>query len=228
MPVTATAQILSEEELNLLCEDLYAEDEAKISDPHKAWDSFTIKVCSGCLRDLNWPSPKVGFWSSPVPCPECGRWYFTECRNNASPLLTNVIPGRDTSIVNSNDASLQGDSHTQPSEDKEQLSENSCLKERRSKVRHRAARLVTGVPLTDAMQPTRMAMHATIDNVSTCGMKLVVAGDIEVPRFLLDFAPIGLANVQLLADIRWRHYENGVTELGCQFLHDLGTSLPLR
>ena len=80
---TAPSQ-LTEAEIDFLC-SVGTSSHRPLPTPNPL--SAVIGPCLGCGRDLQWAVPTAGLWASPVPCPECGRWHYTQGRNDCAPNL---------------------------------------------------------------------------------------------------------------------------------------------
>ncbi|MCA9240269.1 MAG: hypothetical protein KDA37_08720 [Planctomycetales bacterium] len=65
-------------------------------------------------------------------------------------------------------------------------------------------------------------------NVSTGGMELLCK-EIALPcSLIVDFTPAGVVGQQMLARVAWSDSFTDYTKLGCEFLHALGSPLPVK
>ena len=191
-----------------------------------SWDSeySEIERCGGCYRLLGWPSPRASLWAAPVGCPECGRYYFAEGRNEASPrLLASQVAGfqSDFDLPANPDIIETGHLVTNL------VGVNRQLHERRRYIRYTINQRVISVPLDQAAHPTQVAQEAKLVDLSATGAKLRVEGAWEAPLVLIDFSSLGLPDVQFMASVQWNQANNGKCEIGCQFMIGPDGRLPL-
>ncbi|MCA9240606.1 MAG: PilZ domain-containing protein [Planctomycetales bacterium] len=178
----------------------------------------SLHKCGSCDKTLQWPLPEDGCWASPMACPKCGRWYFSQCRNE-----TQLVIQRDR---------LTGDQEPESANDpahalSKLIREAPTQADRRREPRHLVELEITIVPLSDLARPMGECHKAAVTNLSYIGAELKSAKNIESEFLLLDFSNLGLEGVQLIAQVRWRVLDCGHYRLGCEFVNDIGAPLPV-
>lgn len=190
--------------------------------PPKVSESHLIGNCAGCARDLPWPTPRSGFWAAPVPCPQCGRVYFTEARNHSSVKLDQPGSVPTTTTVTALQDIASGDANSAGAEIVSEFFGADCVThERRRSIRYALSAPVVVVPLDSEGRPIAEAYDMTLLNISTGGVGLMRTGEAIGERLVIDFAIAGYPGVQAVGEVRWRSEAYGVTKLGCEFVHPL-------
>lgn len=191
--------------------------------------AVTLDHCHSCQLPLPWPLPVAGQWASPVACPQCHRWYFTETRNHSTPELTIPIESRESST------DVQSWNQSQPSVSAKVASIIAKLfgecfvhEERRGFIRYALSLPIVAVPLNEKGLPVAEAFGLSILNFSAGGCLLLADNQVENPLLLLDFSSADCLGIQLLARIlRQETCDTGI-KVGCEFLHSPDESLPFR
>ncbi|TWT32381.1 hypothetical protein KOR34_41440 [Posidoniimonas corsicana] len=175
-----------------------------------------IGKCCGCRRRLDWPSPQPGAWASPVDCPQCGRWYYTEARNAAAPRLRR-------------DCLPTPDAFTQQQSERVVSSVESALQQtdRRSEPRTTTDRTLTVVPLDATLASPRLAVEARLLNVSPSGCCVELSKPHEAAYLLIDCGSVGFPGIQVLGEVRWTQADGAAHRLGCEFRFGESGELPL-
>lgn len=162
--------------------------------------------------------PEDGAWASPMACPQCGRWYYSQCRNQTRLTI------------------LSNAAHTAPDETfasdlVQQLSDLMVnapnQPERRKEIRRQVDLKVIIAPLSKSAAPLAECREVTITNLSSIGAELQSREDITTEFVLIDLTRLGMGAVQLIARVCWRVIDSGHYRVGCEFLNNLGAPLPL-
>lgn len=192
------------------------------SDPDRQNLPMTIMIgrCLGCERRLPWPSPKPGFWASPVPCPQCGRWYYTETHNRAAPILQAGELGTPHGL--SGQYGARGMQHVD-----RLLSDQLGGTERRGDNRQEVRVRLPAVPLTASLESPCEVIEVRLLNLSPVGCCLQLSEPLSVAYLLLDFSVVGLPGFQALASVRWLETNATETRVGCKFLLSPEGELPI-
>lgn len=190
--------------------------------------SQLIGTCGGCRRDLPWPTPRAGLWAAPVACPQCGRWYFTEGRNDSQPELTGrAISEQSRNETLANLVQRQSDSIARLLD--HLVSSGTYLgPERRRSTRINLSQPVVTVPLGRDARPISEAEDQTLCDLSEGGAGLLGESAVEPTLVLIDFSPCASPGLQLLARVAWRETKGSYARTGCEFLHDPTRALPLK
>ena len=191
--------------------------------------TVTLEKCHSCQLSLPWPLPVVGQWASPVACPRCHRWYFTQTRNHATPeLVIQFEPVPAKAVVQKSDKAP----HTIPTKVAYIIAKlfGDCFvhEERRNSVRYAMSLPIVAAPLNENGLPEAEAFQLTILNLSAGGCLLLADQYVEYPLLMLDFSSANCVGIQLLARIVRQETSGVGTKLGCEFLHDSDEGLPFK
>ncbi|TWT85261.1 hypothetical protein Pla123a_00680 [Posidoniimonas polymericola] len=182
--------------------------------------TIMIGRCLGCERRLPWPAPKPGYWAAAVPCPECGRWYYTEAHNHTLPVLR--LGDQRTPQGLAEQYSPAGMSELERA-----LGSLVPSDDRRGDDRHEVRVNLPAVPLTESLESPCEVLEVRLVNLSPVGCCLQLNEPLSVAYLLLDFSVVGFPGFQALAAVRWLETKSGVTKVGCKFLLGSGGDLPL-
>jgi hypothetical protein len=193
--------------------------------------SLLISRCDGCLRPLEWPTPRAMSWVSAVACPQCGRHYFTEGRREGGPSLTKVgqpNPPLEESLVDIGSRPLVHFERPATTRLVKQLVGNGQqTNERRRHVRFRINKPVVAAPLDEQARPLDHAIECTLCDISVSGLSLIVEGSWDAPYVLVDFSELGQPGTQFIARVQWQNHNFKTTHLGCKFVLQPDGALPL-
>ena len=180
-------------------------------------ETALIGRCLGCERSLSWPVPKPGRWAAPVACPQCHRWYYTDARNDVTPVLRPDGLGSADRL-----AAQYSPQELGP------LQGSGGFQERRSTARREVNELLPAVPLNAALEVRSETLEVGLVNLSPTGCCLQVNETLSVAYLLLDFGAIGFPGSQALASVRWLQVEQGVVRVGCEFMFGPSGDLPFQ
>lgn len=101
------------------------------------------------------------------------------------------------------------------------------LTERREFVRYPITRQIVVVPLDDEGRPQQQCLNATLLDISVAGAKFYLHEELDADWVVIDFGPAGCPGRQVVARIRWKRQDLGVTKSGCEYACSPSEALPL-
>lgn len=153
-----------------------------------------------------------------LPCPKCGRYYFTVAQDEAPrekgdvtnhPLFADAQSPNDVNVVT---RSLL----------ENLLGSKNKRVDRRQGIRYPITRPIAGVPLDDSSSPTRKTITMTLIDFSITGAGVLCDNTFYENLIVFDFALLGYPGVQLLSRVRSRYWVGKTMKVGFEFIGDIG------